>query len=102
MLGRSHDAGALPKLVMQFEQFKAGHVLDVPDLPFMLLAALPLSCKDWVEIAKNASWQTTRMNLNTFARHGVFEEDDVAGLIAAPLRAAGEIRRGARIPVPPA
>ena len=49
MLGRSHDANALPKLVMQFEQFKAGEALDVPDLPFMLLSALPLSQKDWVE-----------------------------------------------------
>src|SRR5712692_3185640 len=39
MLGRSHDANALPKLVMQFEQFKAGQDLEVPDLPFMLLSA---------------------------------------------------------------
>src|SRR5713226_5319440 len=41
MLGRSYDANALPKLVMQFEQFKAGRVaedtVEVPDLPFMLL-----------------------------------------------------------------
>ena len=43
MLGRSYDANALPKLVMQFEQFKAGGASDVPDLPFMLLSALPLS-----------------------------------------------------------
>src|SRR5258708_11547941 len=69
MLGRSHDAGALPTLVMQFEQFKAGHVLDVPDLPFMLLSALPLAQKDWTAIARNASSQTTRMNLHTFHRH---------------------------------
>ena len=98
MLGRSHDAGALPKLVMQFEQFKAGEALNVPDLPFMLLSALPLSCKDWVSIAKNASWQTTRMNLNTFARHGVFEEHGLAGLIAARLRDADEIRRARVFP----
>ena len=61
----------------------------VPDLPFTLLSALPLSRKDWVEIAKNASWQTTRMNLNTFARHGVFEEGGLASLIAARLRDRG-------------
>src|ERR1700741_2214797 len=85
MIGRSYDANALPKLVMQFEQFKAGESLDVPDLPFMLLSALPLARKDWVSIAKNASWQTTRMNLNTFARHGVFEVDGLAGVIAARL-----------------
>ncbi|MGA2599936.1 MAG: RNA-binding protein [Bryobacteraceae bacterium] len=92
MLGRSYDANALPKLVMQFERFKAGEIADVPDLPFMLLSALPLSPKDWVQIAKNASWQTTRMNLNTFARHGVFEAPGLADLIAARLRDAGEIQ----------
>jgi len=98
MLGRSHDANALPKLVMHFERFKAGQDLELPDLPFMLLSALPLSQKDWVGIAKNASWQTTRMNLNTFARHGVFEEDTLSGLIAARLRDAGEIRRARVFP----
>src|SRR5271165_2434686 len=103
MLGRSYDANALPKLVMQFEQFKAAKIeandaLNVPDLPFMLLSALPLSPKDWAEIAKNASWQTTRMNLNTFARHGVFEEDGLTGVIAARLRDAGEIQRARVFP----
>jgi 60 kDa SS-A/Ro ribonucleoprotein len=98
MLGRSHDANALPKLVMQFERFKAGQDLELPDLPFMLLSALPLSRKDWVGIAKNASWQTTRMNLNTFARHGVFEADTLAGLIAARLRDADEIQRARVFP----
>lgn len=46
MLGRPHEANALPKLVMQFEQFKAGQSTDVPDLPFTMLSALPLSRKD--------------------------------------------------------
>jgi 60 kDa SS-A/Ro ribonucleoprotein len=98
MLGRSHDANALPKLVMQFERFKAGEGLEVPDLPFMLLSALPLSTEDWVGIAKNASWQTTRMNLNTFARHGVFFAPGLTSLIAARLRDAGEIQRARVFP----
>jgi 60 kDa SS-A/Ro ribonucleoprotein len=96
LLGRSFDANSLPRLVMQFEQFKAGEALDVPDLPFMMLSALPLSQKEWVSIAKNASWQTTRMNLNTFARHGVFEAHGLANVVAARLRDAGEIQ-GARV-----
>jgi len=98
MLGRSHDANALPKLVMQFEQFKAGEDLEVPNLPFMLLSALPLARKDWVSIAKNATWQTTRMNLNTFGRHGVFDEPELVSLIAARLRDAGEIQRARVFP----
>lgn len=98
MLGRSFNADALPKLVMQFEQFKAGESLEVPDLPFMMLSALPLARKDWVSIAKNASWQTTRMNLNTFSRHGVFEVEGMASLIAARLRDAGEVQRARVFP----
>jgi len=41
MLGRSYDATALPKLVMQFERFKSGESGDVPDLPFTLLRSSP-------------------------------------------------------------
>jgi 60 kDa SS-A/Ro ribonucleoprotein len=98
MLGRSHDANALPKLVMQFEEFKASAASEVPDLPFMLLSALTISQSNWVSIAKNASWQTTRMNLNTFARHGVFEAPGPASVIAARLRDAGEIERSRVFP----
>jgi 60 kDa SS-A/Ro ribonucleoprotein len=101
MLGRPYDANALPKLVMQFEQFKTGESQDVPDLPFMLLSALPLAKNDWVSIAKNASWQTTRMNLNTFARHGVFEADGLAAAIATRLRDAAEIQRARVFPYQP-
>src|SRR6185369_6185261 len=102
MLGRSHDAGQLPRLVLQFEQFKTrvpeAQTVEVPDLPFTLLSALPLTRHDWVSIAKHASWQTTRMNLNTFARHGVFTEPGLASLIAERLRDAGEIRRARVFP----
>jgi 60 kDa SS-A/Ro ribonucleoprotein len=103
MIGRSYDSDALPKLVIEFEQFKAAKTeaddaLEVPDVPFMLLSALPLSQKDWVDIAKNASWQTTRMNLNAFARHGVFEAHALADLIAARLRDAGGIERARVFP----
>ena len=54
----------------------------VPDVPFTMLTALPLSEADWAEIAARAPWQTTRMNLNTFARHGVFDRPEMVSLIA--------------------
>ncbi len=91
MLGRPCDSAALPPLVIDFERFKAGEELDPPDLPFTMLSALPLKRKDWAAIARNASWQTVRMNLNTFARHGVFEEAGMIEHIATQLRDAGEI-----------
>jgi 60 kDa SS-A/Ro ribonucleoprotein len=72
LLGRPHDTACLPEIVRQYEAFKNGESEEVPDVPFMKLTALNLSKKAWVNIAGRASWQTTRMNLNTFARHGVF------------------------------
>lgn len=98
MLGRPYEANALPKLVTQFEQFKAGDSADVPNLPFTMLSALPLSAKDWAEIAGNASWQTTRMNLNTFARHGVFADESLVRRIANRLRNADEVKRARVFP----
>ena len=98
MLGKKYDANALPNLVSQFEKFKAGETKKVPELPFMMLSALPLTKKDWTAIAKNASWQTARMNLNTFARHGVFEDQDLVRQMANRLRNAKEIERARVFP----
>jgi 60 kDa SS-A/Ro ribonucleoprotein len=98
MLGRPYEKSALPALVAQFERFKAGEDPDLPDLPLMLLSALPLARKDWATIARNASWQTTRMNLNTFVRHGVFEDRDSIRQVADRLRDPGEIARARVFP----
>jgi 60 kDa SS-A/Ro ribonucleoprotein len=99
LLGRPHQVEALPELVNQFEAFKAGESLQLPDLPFSLLSGLPLSRADWKAIAQNASWQTTRMNLNTFARHGVFEKDQqITERIAMRLRDEAEIERSRVFP----
>lgn len=72
LLGKEHDASKLPELVRAYEAFKRGDSPDMPDVPHELLTALTLVAADWKLIAYRASWQTTRMNLNTFARHGVF------------------------------
>jgi 60 kDa SS-A/Ro ribonucleoprotein len=98
MLGRAHEANELPKMVLQFEQFKAGEVTEVPELPFTMLSALPLSEKDWTEIARNASWQTTRMNLNTFARQRVFADEDLVRTVADRLKDATEIAKARVFP----
>src|SRR5690349_10409205 len=81
-IGRDYAFDKLPELVRKFEAFKYGESLEVPDVPFQMLTALPLSAKDWTEIARRAPWQMTRMNLNTFARHGVFAQPGMTRLIA--------------------
>src|SRR5262249_47007018 len=97
-IGREFDAAALPPITRQYERFKAGEAPEVPNVPFPMLTSLPLGAKDWANIARAASWQMTRMNLNTFARHGVFSEPGLAELIADRLRDESAIRKARVFP----
>jgi 60 kDa SS-A/Ro ribonucleoprotein len=89
LIGRDHDSALLPDLVQQYERIKRQTVRGqqpVPNVPFQMLTSLPLTRRDWEQIARNASWQMTRMNLNTLLRHGVFENRELVGLVANRLR----------------
>ena len=90
LIGKPFAGDALPPLTQAFERFKRcvaeGAMLEVPDVPFQMLTALELSTAQWAQIARAGSWQMVRQNLNTFARHGVFEVEGVAEVIAAKLR----------------
>lgn len=98
LIGRSYNAADLPELVKQFEAFKAGESKTVPDVPFQLLTSLELNTEQWTQIARNAPWQMTRMNLNTFARHGVFNDNVVGKEIANRLRSEDQISRARVFP----
>jgi 60 kDa SS-A/Ro ribonucleoprotein len=76
----------MPDIVREFELFKKDRSREVPDVPFQMLTALELGTPEWTAIARRASWQMTRMNLNTFARHGVFGQPGLTELIANRLR----------------
>ncbi|MFN0299023.1 MAG: vWA domain-containing protein [Burkholderiales bacterium] len=90
LIGKPFDEAVLPPITRAFEGFKRnsanGAVAEVPDVPFQMLTALQLSAEQWAQIACAGSWQMVRQNLNTFARHGVFESKGVAEMIAAKLR----------------
>lgn len=79
-------AVGLPVPVLQYELWKASPQGDPPDVPFQMLTALELSTDAWKTIMRNASWHTLRMNLNTFARHGVFQDKKMVHLAAQKLR----------------
>jgi len=98
LIGREVVAESLPLLVRQFESFKAGDRAELPDVPFQMLTAGALTRQDWARIAERGSWQMTRMNLNTFARHGVFDEPGMTELVASRLRDASEIARARVFP----
>jgi 60 kDa SS-A/Ro ribonucleoprotein len=98
LLGREHDASALPDCVKSFEAFKQGQSKELPDVPFQMLTALPLGEGEWTAIARQAPWQMTRMNLNTFARHGVFKDRQVTNQVAKRLSEPMNVRKARVFP----
>jgi 60 kDa SS-A/Ro ribonucleoprotein len=98
LIGKPHDVAALPALVQAFEAFKRDPGQPVPAVPFQMLTALDLTAEHWVEIAEHAGWQMLRQNLNTFARHGVFEVEGFAEKLAKRLADAAEVRRAKVFP----
>jgi 60 kDa SS-A/Ro ribonucleoprotein len=99
LLGRPHDAAALPEAVRAFEAWKADPTRDLPDVPFLLLTARPLDGAAWARIARRVSWQALRMNLATLARHGAFAADPgLAAHVAARLADRAEIARSKAYP----
>ncbi|MBB5350441.1 60 kDa SS-A/Ro ribonucleoprotein [Haloferula luteola] len=98
LIGRSYDVELLPENIRHFEDWKRSRRGELPDVPFQMLTALELGPCEWSEIAENASWQTVRMNLNTFARHGVFEDREMVKRLARKLANAEAVRRARVFP----
>src|SRR6266480_929522 len=97
-IGRDFAFNALPEVARNFEAFKKKDSTEVPDVPFQMLTALELGTPEWTAIARRAPWQMTRMNLNTFARHGVFAQPGLPELIAERLRDPEKIARARVFP----
>jgi len=117
LIGKPFEPTALPPLVHQYEAFKTAmlHRADVlsqksktmappvefppvPDVPFQMLTALPLTGAQWKRIAETAGWQMTRMNLNTFARHGVFTDKKLTRRLAQRLADPAQIAKAKVFP----
>ena len=103
LIGKPHDEASLPPITLAFEHFKRdvaqGLVPEqVPEVPFQMLTALNLNAEQWAQIARNGSWQMVRQNLNTFARHGVFELPGMAELVARKLQDAQAVAKARAMP----
>ncbi|MCZ8375802.1 MAG: RNA-binding protein [Beijerinckiaceae bacterium] len=98
LIGKPHDVSALPEIVRDFEAFKADPSREVPDVPFQMLTALPLTREHWIAIGRKAGWHMLRMNLNTFARHKAFEDEDFVRHVAERLRDETAIRKAKVFP----
>lgn len=98
LIDRPHDAEKLSARVLAFEAFKRDPSRPLPDVPFQMLTSLPLSKEQWANIAERAGWHMLRMNLNTFARHGVYGVDGFADMLAKRLADPAEIRKARVFP----
>ena len=74
LIGKPCEVRLLPKVVQEYLAFREcpkGSAL--PNVPFQMLTSLELTKKHWAKVADRGGWQMVRMNLNTFARHGVLD-----------------------------
>lgn len=91
-------------LVQRLENFKAGFgsgtFVGLPEgIPFQLVDSLPLTAEHWAKLALSGGWHFVRMNLNTFARHGVFEQfPEVVPHIGGKLRDPQAVSRAKVFP----
>jgi 60 kDa SS-A/Ro ribonucleoprotein len=99
VIGKPYDEAKLPETLRAYEAFKRDpHSVALPDLPFQYYTSLPLTIKHWRALARRASWQTLRQNLNAFARHDVFKDQAVVYDVVAKLTDAESIRRARAFP----
>ncbi len=98
LIGKPYDVAALPAAAAEVEAFRRDNARPVPDVPFQMLTALPLTREHWAAIGFRAGWQMLRMNLNTFARHGAFEVGGFTAHVAGRLRDKEAIRRARVFP----
>lgn len=87
--------GGEPESILEEE----GREALIRRLDHRLLTSLPLSTKDWADVARGAKWHALRMNLATFARHGVFRQfPKLVSELADRLRDAETIRKAKAYP----
>jgi 60 kDa SS-A/Ro ribonucleoprotein len=98
LLGKSYALEKLPEPLQELELYKFKRAKALPEVPFQMLTALQLSRDEWAQVASLGGWHMVRMNLNTFARHGVFEVPGMAERVAAKLRDREAIERARVFP----
>ncbi len=98
LLGKDVDLAKLPEQFQAYEAFKKEGSGEIPKVPFSFLSSMELSRKQWSQLVGQVSWQALRMNLNTFARHGVFEFRNMGAVVARRLADEEAIRRSRVFP----
>lgn len=87
-----------PEELLHLLSFREGKTDVPPKVDFRLLVDSNCTPATWKKIADQASWQMTRMNLNTFKRHGVLDNEAMAKKIADRLQSPEEIHKAKVFP----
>lgn len=96
--GKDYNFADLPQKVQDFENYKKGDTKVLPDVGFQRLTALNLNGDDWKKIVRNMTWNQLRLNLNTAARHGVFDDAEMVKYVCKTLRDEKRIRGSRALP----
>ncbi len=83
----------LPPLVQDFEWFKYDNTQPLPDLDYRALTNCDLTVEHWEQITTNMPWNTLRLNLNTLARNGVFNNPEIVDYVVNKLSSESEIKK---------
>jgi 60 kDa SS-A/Ro ribonucleoprotein len=97
LLNKKYDADALPAQVALFEKFKKGDYSEIPQCDFRMLTPF-LNQETWTKVALNMPWNALRMNINTFARQGVFNDANAVTEINRKLQDREAIRKSNAFP----
>ena len=98
LIGKPAETAALPAAVRDLLAFRAGATDLMPDVPFQMLADLPLTPAQWADVARRGSWQMLRQGLNMLDRKGAFTVAGAAQHAAEILRDPGRIRTAKAMP----
>ena len=98
LLGKPHLFERLPQALQALKLFELDRSREIPDVPFQMLTALNLDAQGWAQVALRGGWHMLRMNLNTFARHGVYLLPHVTDAIAERLADREAIKRARVLP----
>lgn len=78
----------LPEIVQEYENFKKTHEGEIPNVDFRMLDSILNEDERkalWRAQAENGGWMMTRMNLNNFAKYGIFSDKRLTKKVAKRL-----------------
>ena len=88
----------LPEKVKEYETFKVHTSGTIPKVPYEMLEGITLSPSQWKDFALQVTWQQLRQHLNSFQKHGVFEDKKVLKLVADKIRDEAAIKKAKVMP----